>query len=172
MKVLSLLVLLVTVGCGDDLHYSYPEKETEVIKEVEVIKEIEQSFEAFYECDHGGFIDLVKDSENNLIVTRQDLRSINPKNATLGQHPKINVSGSIESDGKITIPGRNYNYSSSTYDIEEDVSGSNITGQHATDIEIKDAGDGIEISFVIYQGKINGNLNSVVAERVVKCTEL
>jgi len=96
------------------------------------------------------------------------LNSINPKNNSTGTHPNITDRNVQPVNGKLILPSRNYNYSSSTHDIEEDDSGSNITGNHRTDITVEKVGyNKIKLTIQIWDGALNNNVNNIIANRTL-----
>lgn len=83
-------------------------------------------------------------------------------------HPTVTRENLEPKNGKIFF-SQNVNYgSSSQYDLEEDVSGSDITGSKRTDylFELLDGGK-IKLTIKIYDNTINNNVNSVIATRVL-----
>lgn len=174
-KLIAIVGLLVLVSCGnDEVLLQTVEKEVEVLKEVEVTKEVykAQDFEGFYFCDNNSSLELLTDHNNRVTFDTygQSMNSINPQNDTLGTHPVISERDVLIKGNRLIIPPKNYNYSSSTYDIEEDDTGSNITGKKRTDVIVeKSNDDSITVEFVIYSNAINQNINWIVANRKFTC---
>lgn len=174
MKNVILSVLVIgLIGCEDVRYEVHPEKviEKEIIKEVPV--EIEKEHEFLY----AGYFNLDGPSDANCIYLDekqpnvvdietdcQSLVTINPENDTLGQFPSISASNLLVIDGEIRYT-RNLNYSSGN-DIEEDVSGSNITGNRRTDFLFQKVDNRLKLTIRIYKNANNNNLNYIVAERV------
>lgn len=161
MKFLLLLSLLLVTSCGDDI-VNNPSHE--------IIKYIEepQEFEGVWYFNYGSKIELIVDEEGDVLVSPygQVLNSINPKDGSLGTHPVINfVSAPLPVINNELRLYQNYNYTSGG-DIEEDVSGSNITGNRATDIRIYLLDDGrLRIKINVYDDAVNNNINSIIATR-------
>lgn len=175
----KLLLLLALVSCGSEeyiLETVEVEKEVEVIKEIEVVKEvfIAQDFEGYYFCDNNSSIELLTDHNNRVTfdTTGQSMNSINPQNGTLGTHPTVGERDLLIKNNRLVINPRNYNYSSSTHDIENDTTGSNITGNKRTDLIVEKVdSETITVEYVIYSGAVNSNINSVIAKRKFTCKE-
>ena len=94
----------------------------------------------------------------------QNLLTINPENNSIGQFPIISATNLVVLNNEIRH-SRNISYTSGN-DIEEDVSGSNITGTRRTDIFINMIDGKLRIKMSIYQNANNNNVNNIVAERV------
>jgi len=159
MRVLIILLFILT-GCGTDHHYDVIEQS--------------QAFEGHYEFINSkgerSFLELSTDGNGNVTFesTGQSLNSINPKNNSTGTHPNITDRNVQPVNGKLILPSRNYNYSSSTHDIEEDDSGSNITGNHRTDITVEKVGyNKIKLTIQIWDGALNNNVNNIIANRTL-----
>ena len=157
------------VACDDTVYEVQPEK----VIEREVIKEIPQEHETLF----AGYFILDGPSDANCIYLDekipnvvdiesdcQSLVSINPENNSDGQFPIITASNLPVIDGKIRYT-RNITYTSG-HDLEEDVSGSNITGSRRTDVLIEIVDDRLRLTLSIYENANNNNLNEIVAERV------
>lgn len=131
-----------------------------------------QDFEGYYYCENNSTIELVTDYSNRVTIesTGQSLNSVNPQNNTLGTHPTISYRDLIINKDRLVIPQRNYNYSSSTYDLENDTTGSDITGSKRTDVNMKMlSSDHLEVNIKIYANAINSNINSIVLDRTFSC---
>lgn len=162
MKKLIILTIaaLFLSACGSDYHTI-----EKVPVEVEV--PVAQDFEGVFYFENGSQIELVAGYDGDVTILRsgQSLQSINPQNDTLGSHPTVSGEGFEVSNGKIFFFS-NANYTGGN-DLEEDVSGSNITGQKRTDYLIELLGDGrLQLTIKIYSDKINNNANYVVATRI------
>jgi hypothetical protein len=155
-------LLLLLVSCNDNEYLT--------VEQVNVVES--QEFEGFYYCDNSSQIELLVDFADRVTIetTGQSLNSINPKNGTLGTHPVIGDRDLLMNGNKLIINPRNYHYSSLSHDIEEDLSGNNITGHKRTDIEISKTDGGIQILIKIYAGAVNQNINNIIAERTINCT--
>ena len=163
-KLLIMISLLLLASCGKDYVHTTSTVEKEVY--------LAQDFEGFYSCDNYSQVELIVDYQDRVTfeTTAQSLNSINPDNGTLGTHPTVSERDLVVNGDSLVISPRNYNYSSSTHDIEEDTGGSNITGQRRTDVSVKKTGENtIELKFVIFSGAINSNINYVDAERTLNC---
>ena len=158
MRILLITLLLASCGKDTDTHHYNTQVETETVV---------QQFEGSYVLENGGYIELIADDRGDITFesSGQTLVSVNPQNDTLGEHPKVTTKNVRILDGKLHVLNQNYNYSSSTHDIENDTTGANITGRHRTDIVVSKKGEGILIHIKIYQGAVGSNLNSVIAER-------
>lgn len=128
-----------------------------------------EQFEGYYFMPNGSQIELVANSDGEISTTNtaQSLNSINPQNNTLCTHPIIRAINLKIRSGFIFL-SKNENYDSSTHDVENDLTGANITGLHRTDylIESLDNGKSIRITITIFDNAINTNINSIVAVRV------
>ncbi len=158
MKYLTLMALLILVGCGSNTEYVVQHHDTPVAQE----------FEGVYYFDNGGYLEIIMGEDQELTIVRegQALNSVNPNNDTLGTHPAIYYSG-LEIYQGLARFSANVNYGVDTYDLEEDVSGRDIEGSHRTDYQFRMMGDKLEITITIYEGTTNNNLNTVVARRVL-----
>jgi len=160
-----LVLLLILVACGKDTH---KETNTEKPVEVEVPVEVTQDFEGFYRLQNGGTIEFIADSEDKITVVSsgQVVVSQNPENGTFGEHPRISGAELLVIDKSLRW-SVNVNYTSGQ-DIEEDISGSNITGTKKTNYYIYYENDKLVIEISIWQSKIGDNINSIIAHRVIK----
>lgn len=159
---------LALVGCGDETIIN-PEKIVE--KEVEVEIEIKQDFERVWFCDNNSRLELVVDSLDRVgfETTGQTLNSINPQNDTIGTHPTIGDRRLDVISGKVFL-SKNYNYSSSTHDIENDLTGADINGSKRTDITLElDSDKNLKVKIEIYANPINQNINYIWATREWTC---
>lgn len=156
--ILASLVVLGLTSCGKEY--------------VTTTQMVAQDFEGFYYCDNNSNIELVTDYNNSVIVESygQSMNSVNPKNGTLGTHPTVSYRDLVINGNKLVIFPRNYNYSSSTHDIENDTTGSNITGNKRTDVLFQLNNDkSLKVEFTIYSNAVNSNINSVIAKRTFTC---
>jgi len=160
-RILFTVSLLLLMSCGSDYHYAPDIVNAPVI--------YDQVFEGVYYFDNGGYLEIIQGEDNELTLVRegQSIQSINPKNGTLGSHPAIYYSG-LEVINGVARFFMNVSYSSSTYDLEEDVSGRDITGVRRTDFELEMVGDHLQLTIKIYDGAINSNVNGVIATRVLR----
>lgn len=156
------LSLIFLVSCEDDV-YNYHSELTST-----------QAFEGYFQCENNSSIELLTDFSGAVYfdTSGQNLNSINPENGTLGTHPVISDRDVLAYDNQLILKPRNYNYSSSTSDIEEDISGSNITNSRRTDLSFRLEEDTLKIEISIYQNALNKNINSVVAFRTFTCERL
>lgn len=162
IRVLSLLVLLS--ACGDDV------TNYQVVENAE--SQGRQAFSGYFQLDGGSSVNCIYLDEKlpNVVDIESDcqsLVSVNPENGTLGQFPTITASGLLVINNKIELI-RDLNYSSGN-DIEEDVSGSNVTGRRRTDMIFSFDEDGkLNVEIKVYKNRNNDNLNEVVVERIFK----
>lgn len=184
---LFLLVLgLSLLACGSDDGDAQPAAQcppaagsTHVIEyidrpvevEVPVQVRIPQKFENIYRFVNGSgdvstlelrvnSLDLVSiESINQVLVSR------NPQNGTAGEHPRISMDGLNIINNRVSFT-RDLNYTSGQ-DLEEDVSGSNITGRKKTDFSLYfNEQDKLVLEIKIYANQSGQNINEVVAHRV------
>ena len=150
----SLVLIMLTLNsCGDRVHdYVYIQ---------------DQAFEGLYLFDNGSQIELLtsEDGEVSILSAGQTLVSVNPKNESLGSHPRISKTN-IEPVAGIISFIQDYNYTDRN-DLEEDSSGANIRGRRATEVLIEQRpNNGLRITIKIYSGELKDNPNFVVAQRV------
>jgi predicted transcriptional regulator len=158
LKVIVGLVL-VLAACGKDGQYK-------VITET-VIEAKAQDFEGVFYFEHGSIIELVQSADGDVSILSQGqlLTSVNPQNDTFAQHPVISRTNEEVVNGKIAF-SVNLNYTSGQ-DVEQDVSGANITGRKRTDVLIELIEEGrIRIKLTIYSDQLNANANYVIATRI------
>lgn len=162
MRILLLVLGLALIGCKNDM------KETSSVIIVDNTKA--QAFEGNFGCKNGSFIELLQDSNGNITFETigQSLNSVNPNNNTIGTHPTISDRNIAVINSSVRV-SRNYTYSSSTHDLEQDTNGSNITGSHRTDVRLQLIKGGIKVSIDIWAGAVNSNINNIVAKRVFEC---
>lgn len=162
---------LALVSCGRstrEVHHEDPIKEI-VVQE----KLISQDFEGIYTCENYSNLELYADSLDRVsfVPQGQSLNSVNPQNDTLGTHPRIRERNLEITGNKLVAKPRNYNYSQSTHDIEEDVSGDDINGKHRTDVVVEKLSDyKIKVNITIFDGAVNSNINWVIVEREFECS--
>ena len=160
MKVLKSLVMvgaLLFVSCGKE----------RVNERLVVVDAKAQDFEGVFYFDHGSVLELVQASDGDVSILSQGqlLTSVNPQNDTFAQHPVISRTNQEVVNGKIAF-SVNLNYTSGQ-DVEQDVSGANITGQKRTDVLIELIEEGrIRIKFTIYSDQLNANANYIIATRI------
>lgn len=150
-----ILFFMMLTGCGDGFVATSPVDPPPV----------EREFEGVYYFENGGYLGLSFSHDGDVIFesANQSLTSVNPENGTLGVHPKITGQYEIHNDEVRFI--KNVNYSNSN-DIEEDVSGSNITGSRRTDFVLQLTEVGLRLTITIYGGPINDDVDHVDATRV------
>lgn len=168
VKVVTFVVALVfVVGCGRK------DRVVEVEVEVEKIVAVAQDFEGTYLCDNNSYLELIADYKDRITfeTSGQSMNSINPQNGTVGTHPVIGERDVVVVGGdRLLIAPRNYTYSSSTHDLENDLTGSNVTGSRRTDVEVKKVSDNkISVKFEIYSGAVNSNVNGIIITREFVC---
>lgn len=162
-KLLTMLVLiLAAISCGDEKNY-YTEEIVNATNE-------NSDFSGYYvlsgpDEDTYNCIRLTQKSESLVDVESecQSLLTTNPENGTVGQFPTISQSNVLIVNGELRFT-RNLNYTSGN-DIEEDKSGSNITGQRRTDVRIFFEDDLLKVNITVYGNSNNNNLNDIDAER-------
>lgn len=156
-----LFIALLLVGCGKQTT-TYV---TESIETKEVF--VKQDFERVWYLNNNSLLEILQNADDKVtfLSVNQSLQSINPKNSTFAHHPKITDANVSIVNGKVFL-SKNVNYNSG-HDLEEDVSGANITGQRRTDytFEIKDNGK-LKLTIEVYSNKISNNANYIVAKRV------
>lgn len=157
-KLLLIITLLLTVACKDEVVY--------IDNQGNPVQ-----FSGYFTLDGPSDVNCIYLDEKNpgLVDIESDCQSLvtkNPQNNTLGQFPTITATNLIALGNEIRYT-RNVNYSSGN-DIEEDVSGSNITGNRRTDFLIKFVDEKLELTISIYRNANNANLNEIVATRVFK----
>lgn len=182
----SLILALVVIACHDEetvFIKSEPEViEKEVIVEVpeepavepEVVEEESPSFEGYFSLS-GSPSDVncirLEETIEGLVNIDSDCFSLvskNPENGTFGQFPSFTRRDIKVRDGKLLF-FVDLNFSSSTHDIEEDDSGSNISGRRRVDVEIFfDEDDRLVLRLFVYEGQNNGNLNDIVVRRTFR----
>ena len=168
MKLLMLIAALSLLGCGDDAPVSHTV--TEYVDRVETVETIKvNAFEGYFECDNGGYLDMLSD-DNSVYLERQLLISKNT-DGSYGNFPSLSSSKLVLSGNTFRYM-ENANFSSTTNDIEEDGSNSNITGQHALNVTGELTGSKLVLKLKVYDGKINGNLNDIIVNRTIKCEKL
>lgn len=157
-----LLLALLVLGCGPEIKHEY----------VTVAGNVDIKFEGYYYLDGGDgavnciYLDRVAENIVHLDSDCQSLVSVNPENKSLGQFPRITNYSNVIIDNKIRFT-KNVTYSSGN-DLEEDVSGSNITGSRRTDVVIEHEAGKLKLTIKVYKAANNSNLNSVVAVRVFR----
>lgn len=148
------------------------EKKVEVEVPVEVEKLVEvpvkQMFEGYWYLQNGGTLEIIVGSDDRitLVTSGQNIQSINPKNGTHAGHPHMSGSQLRVVNGEIRFfKDLTYN---SNHDVEEDISGANITGKKRTDFTISEKDGRLIIQIKIYSGASNSNPNNIVAKRTIK----
>lgn len=163
------LFLLNLVACTEREYITTPEKVVVTEKEILVEKEHETIYSGYYNLDGASDVNCIYLDEKfpnvvDLEIDCQSLVTINPENGTLGQFPVMTLSNLNVIEGKMRYT-RNINYNSGN-DLEEDVSGSNITGNKRTDFLFEVVDSKLRITISIYENANNDNLNEIVAVRV------
>ena len=156
MKFLVLLILVI--GCGKTKYITGINPEPE-------------SFAGYHLLDGPSsancvYIDERIDNVYDLTLECQSLVTTNPKNSSAGQFPPLNLKNLIPVEGKIKLT-KDFTYTSG-HDLEEDVSGSNITGKRRTDIVISLESGKLKIEIDVWKAANNSNLNEIVAKRLFK----
>ena len=157
LKSLVLIVGLLLTSCGKE----------RVNERLVVVDAKAQDFEGVFYFDHGSIIELVQSADGDVSILSQGqlLTSVNPQNDTFAQHPVISRTNEEVVNGKIAFT-LNLNYTSGQ-DVEQDVSGGNITGKKRTDVLIELIEEGrIRIKLTIYSDQLNANANYIVATRI------
>jgi len=155
-------VLVLLTSCGDNVYHNTYE---EIRDEYEAPR---HQLEGYFYFDKGGEVEVLKDSFGRYTVTTHDYpTSINPENDTFGVHPRINIRDKfLTESGQIKV-SLDVNYSND-FDLEEDVSGDNITGKKRTDFIISIKDDKLEIHIKIFSDEKRDNPNFIIAERLLK----
>lgn len=173
MKKLSCVIFLslLMVGCGKKHRHTYEEKVVEVPVDKVVEVPVVQDFEGAWYLPNGGFIELVASIDGQVTILRENYQIVtkNPKNGTFANHPIVTAEN-LEINGDSLIISRDVNYgTSSQYDIEEDVNGSNVTGVRKTVYTFQVLEDGrLKLNIKIFDGKTNNNINDIVVNRTIK----
>ena len=146
-----LLILSSMTGCGDNTYLRQ-----------EIV--IGNDLDATYFFPLGGSVEVSQDQYGRVSVAMLDyITSINPENGTYGEHPKTNISDRFLTQDKTLYFSQNVNYNSG--DLEQDVSGANITGTKRTDFTYKWIGDKLELNIKIFNSEKNDNINSIILDR-------
>lgn len=99
----------------------------------------------------------------DILSNCQSLVSENPENGTFGEFPRITRTNAFVQNGEIRFTV-DLNYTSDN-DIEEDESGSNITGRRRTDVVVK-FNDNNKLELTVDVWRDDNNINNVIASRV------
>lgn len=169
MRLLLALTLgIMLTGCGDTFHVHPP-----TTPEDEVTNTIVEGLYYFQEENSeviDGPIELSYNFDGTMDAysTGSLLRSQN-YNGSYGTHPKINFNRVYPISGTKLVYSNNINYSSSN-DLEEDGSSSNITGSHYTTYSFDLVDGELSLTITIYDQASNasGGINGVVAVRSFK----
>ena len=193
MKNIILLAFMIfamtqMTGCGKDSSVEVRYEDREVIVEVPVAQDFEGRYKCSIvsagvcdvatppvNCEAESFLELYADYADRVSfeTSGQSLNSVNPQNESLGTHPSIGDRDLEITGDSLVLAPRNYNYSSSTHDIEEDVNGSNITGNRRTDITVKlKKNKDLKLTLKIFDGAVNSNINNIVATRELNCKRI
>jgi len=151
MKTVLILTMLIFAACDDNIYYETTDA---------------PNLEGLYYFNYGASLEVLASDRNCLYVLQNNnslLSSVNPENNTLGTHPKFPFTEICTNDG-IYRYSRNQQYSSGN-DLEQDISGSNITGNKKTDFEFSFQDGQMKLKIKIYSNASNNNINSVIAER-------
>ena len=92
------------------------------------------------------------------------LLTVNPENDTFGVHPRTNT-GYKFLDGNKVVLARDITYTSGG-DLEEDVSGANITGKRYTVLTYT-VSNTLKLRIQVFSDELNDNPNTVVLDREV-----
>lgn len=163
-----IILMLVLVGCGQDLEVKTEDRMVEVQKEVFR----SQDFEGFWYCENGSTLELMSDYQDRITfeTISQSLISLNFDGGT-GIHALLSDRDVVINNNKLVMAPRNVTYSSTSNDIERDGTTSNITGSRRTDIAVKlKTVNSLVINIKIYNASINGGITRVDANRTFNCT--
>ena len=164
MKNLAITFLLFsTTACGDKVYQSFEQAKVDqerlLFSGYFYLDGPDGSYNCIYLDEKAeGVVDIETDC--------QSLVSVNPENGTIGQFPSVSATSLIVDDQKLRFT-RNMNYTSGN-DLEEDASGSNITGSRRTDFVIEFVDGRLSIQISVYANSNNNNLNYIVAKRTFK----
>lgn len=160
-----LFITLVLVGCGQDRPITNITNEsTPATAGNEAPTSF--SFTGVFRFANDSQIEIVQtvDGELNIVTTGQLMQSINPKNGSIGVHPVLSRVNEEVHNG-VAFYVLNVNYTAGN-DLEQDVSGSNITGSKQTTFKLYMSDERtLNIIIKIYNNSINNNPDKVVAER-------
>lgn len=172
LNLLTLLTLLALLGaCGK--RRTFVESVKEVPGPTEIVEKevpIARDFEGAYILQDNGFIELMENADGDITIlrTNQELITVNPKNGTYATIPDISGEKFEVVNGKVII-SRDVNYKDgSRYDVEEDVSGSNVTGRRKTVYTFSKDGETLVLRVQIYANKSSHNINFIVADRELR----
>ena len=172
MKYLTLIGLLVLVGCGSDVEYvKYVDRvKTEYVDRVETETEyvpVAQEFEGIYYFDNGGYLEIIMGADSELTLMRegQYLQCVNPHNDTICSHPVIYMTGLEVQDGKLQW-SQNINYVTGNAMLD-DVRGRSITGSRRVDFMLQMVDDNLQLTVNIYNAAMNQGATTVVAQRIL-----
>jgi hypothetical protein len=157
-KLISLVMLVSLISCGDKVHNYAPTEEPRV-------------FDGYFLLDGPSDTNCIRLTQKfehlvDLESECQNLLTINPQNDTIGQFPRISATNLVVIDGEIRFT-RDLNFTSGQ-DVEEDVNGSNITGRKRVDFLIKVVEGKLIMKISVFANQNNANLNEIVATRQFK----
>ena len=146
------LIMLTLIGCNNDDNYYLLEDSTRDLPKV------------FY-GDYGSEIEATVNAQGQVqFLHNQSLISINPENSTFAVHPRVSSARKFLNN-QVLVDRRDITYTSGN-DIEQDVSGSNITGKKLTltTYTLRDDGS-LLIKIEIFSDELNNNPNFIIATR-------
>ena len=161
-NIIFILLVLFLVGCNNDDDYFV----TEVY---ELPKEKTSLFDGyFYLNGAANNCIYLHRKENGLVDVEsecQSLVSLNPRNRTYGQFPRVTINNVMVMNDEIRFT-KNLNFSSSKSDIEEDQSGNDINGKKRVDFLLKYNNDGrLTMNIKVFKSNNNNNLNYIIVNR-------
>jgi hypothetical protein len=181
-NLVCLFMLLVVIACQPEKKNYYNttiEEKVEETLEVEQEPEVAEVEEETVRREFSGYFNLSGPSDANCIYLDEKVENVvdietdcfslvteNPKDNSLGEFPAISGSNLVVRDDEIRFT-KNVNYTSGN-DIEEDATGSNITGSKRTDYRFYFKDDRLTLTIKIYDSSINNNVNEVIATRIFK----
>lgn len=155
-KLLTLSILLTTIGCKNRTFIT------------EIKPEPSGFIEGSYFGAFGAEIELLTNDRGQVkIKHKQNLISINPQNDTYAVHPKTNTGYLFAQNGVLTVR-KNVNYTNN-YDIENDLTGANISGKRLTVFTYSlDQNDELTVKVEIFSDELKDNPNFIHATRTFK----
>jgi len=160
--IIILLLSLNLTGCGDD------------VQNITTVQNVvdSQAFEGQFNLPYGGFVEVLESGDNSVAILSLGQRVIlkNPKNDSLGTFPRFN-SEKIAVIGDSFIIAKDFNFTSNN-DIEQDISGVNITGVHYAIITGTMVDGRLRLNFKVYSGKLSDNVNFLIVNRTIVSLKL
>lgn len=157
MKKLLLILTFVLTACGNDYTYIQDSVTSEFNGIFYVTGSDNNCIELTQNFD--GLVDIA--------TSCQKLVTVNPENDTLGEFPNISLRDQKIIDGKVRFTV--YQNFTSDLDVEEDVSGSNISGRKKVEGVLEFVEGSLRLELRVFDD--DTNLNFVVAERVFEEVE-